>query len=40
VLIDASEGQEIKAVTAGKVVYAEWLRSYGLMMIIDHGQGI
>ena len=39
VLIDANEGQEIKAVTAGKVVYAEWLRSYGLMMIIDHGQG-
>ncbi len=26
VLIDASEGMEIKAVTRGKVVYAEWLR--------------
>ncbi len=39
VLIDANEGLEIKAVTAGKVVYAEWMRSYGLLMIIDHGQG-
>ncbi len=39
VLIDANEGQEIKAVTAGKVVYAEWMRSYGLLMIIDHGNG-
>ncbi|MDD5322051.1 MAG: peptidoglycan DD-metalloendopeptidase family protein [Methylococcales bacterium] len=39
VLIDASEGMEIQAVTRGKVVYAEWLRGYGLLMIIDHGQG-
>jgi len=39
VLIDANEGMEIKAVTAGKVVFAEWLRSYGLLIIIDHGQG-
>jgi septal ring factor EnvC (AmiA/AmiB activator) len=39
VLIDASEGMEIKAVTEGKVVYAEWMRGYGLLTIIDHGQG-
>jgi len=39
VLIDAGEGTEIKAVTRGKVVYAEWLRGYGLLTIIDHGQG-
>ena len=39
VLIDASEGMEIQAVTRGKVVYAEWLRGYGLLTIIDHGQG-
>ena len=31
VLINASEGMEIKAVTRGKVVYAEWLRGYGLL---------
>ena len=39
VLIDANEGLDIKAVTQGKVVFAEWLRSYGLLIIIDHGQG-
>jgi septal ring factor EnvC (AmiA/AmiB activator) len=39
VLINAIEGMEIKAVTRGKIVYAEWLRGYGLLTIIDHGQG-
>lgn len=39
VLIDAGEGAEIHAVTDGKVVYSEWLRGYGLLMIIDHGNG-
>ena len=39
VLIDANEGLDIKAVTQGKVVFSEWLRSYGLLIIIDHGQG-
>lgn len=39
VLIEAGEGTEIHAVTTGKVVYSEWLRGYGLLMIIDHGKG-
>jgi septal ring factor EnvC (AmiA/AmiB activator) len=39
VLIDANEGVDIKSVTRGKVVFAEWLRGYGLLIIIDHGQG-
>ena len=39
VLIDANEGTEIKAVTRGKVAYADELRGYGLLTIIDHGQG-
>lgn len=39
VLIDALEGTEIHAVTTGEVVYAEWLRGYGMLMIIDHGKG-
>lgn len=39
VLIEAGEGTEIHAVTNGKVVYSEWLRGYGLLMIIDHGKG-
>lgn len=39
VLINAKEGTEIRAVTGGKVVYAEWLRGYGLLTIINHGDG-
>lgn len=39
VLIDASEGTEIRAITSGKVVYSDWLRGYGLLIIIDHGNG-
>ena len=39
VLIDAREGTAIRAVTSGKIVYAEWLRGYGLLTIIDHGKG-
>jgi len=39
VLIDAGEGTEIHAVTSGKVVFSDWLRGYGLLIIIDHGKG-
>jgi septal ring factor EnvC (AmiA/AmiB activator) len=35
--IRAAEGAEVKAVAAGKVVYAEWLRGFGNLVIIDHG---
>ncbi|ATG92190.1 peptidase M23 [Methylomonas koyamae] len=39
VVISAREGADIRAVTGGKVVYADWLRGYGLMIIVDHGKG-
>lgn len=39
VLIDADEGTEIRAITSGKVVFADWLRGFGLLIIIDHGKG-
>ncbi len=39
ILIDAGEGTEIHAVTSGKVVFSDWLRGYGLLIIIDHGKG-
>ncbi len=39
VLIDAGEGTEIRAVTSGKIVFSDWLRGYGLLIIIDHGKG-
>jgi septal ring factor EnvC (AmiA/AmiB activator) len=39
ILIGAPEGREVKAVHAGKVVFADWLRGFGLMLILDHGGG-
>ncbi len=39
VLIDAPEGEPVKAISAGNVVFADWLRGYGLLVIIDHGSG-
>ena len=39
VLIDAKEGTEIHTVSRGRVVYADWLRGYGLLVIIEHGKG-
>jgi septal ring factor EnvC (AmiA/AmiB activator) len=39
VLISAPEGQEVKAVYHGRVAFADWLRGFGLLLIIDHGDG-
>lgn len=39
VLIDVKEGADIRAIAAGRIVYADWLRGYGLLTIIDHGKG-
>jgi septal ring factor EnvC (AmiA/AmiB activator) len=32
-------GQEVRAVAAGQVVFADWLRGFGNLLIIDHGKG-
>lgn len=39
VLLAAREGEEVKAVKDGRVVYADWLRGFGLLIVIDHGDG-
>ena len=39
VSIPAREGTEVKAIHHGRVVYADWLRGSGLLMIVDHGDG-
>lgn len=36
--IKASYGTEIKAVYEGKVVFSDWFKGYGYIMIIDHGE--
>ena len=35
----AENKQPVKAVAAGRVVYADWLRGFGNLIIIDHGNG-
>ena len=35
----APEGSDVKAVAPGKVVYADWLRGFGNLIIVDHAHG-
>lgn len=39
VMIHAREGNTVHAVSRGRVAYADWLRGYGLLVILDHGDG-
>jgi septal ring factor EnvC (AmiA/AmiB activator) len=38
-LIAGSAGAQVHAVRAGRVAYADWLKGYGLLLILDHGGG-
>ncbi len=38
-LMRTSEGQTVHAIHHGQVVFADWLRGFGLVIILDHGQG-
>lgn len=37
--IRASAGAEVKSVASGRVVFADWLRGFGNLIIVDHGDG-
>ena len=39
VLIQATEGHLVRAIHPGRVVFADWLRGSGLLVIVDHGDG-
>ncbi|MDO8930809.1 MAG: peptidoglycan DD-metalloendopeptidase family protein [Rhodocyclaceae bacterium] len=39
VYIRAAEGAEVRAVAPGRVVFSDWLRGFGNLMIVDHGNG-
>ena len=39
VYFEAREGAEVTAIHGGRVVFADWLRGFGLLAIIDHGDG-
>jgi septal ring factor EnvC (AmiA/AmiB activator) len=36
--ISGREGSAVKSIHSGRVVFADWLKGYGLLMIIDHGE--
>ncbi|MBE0487715.1 MAG: peptidoglycan DD-metalloendopeptidase family protein [Halomonas sp.] len=40
ILIQAAEGTPIRAVHAGRVVFADWMRGFGNLLIIDHGDQV
>ncbi len=35
--IKAAEGAEVKAVEKGEVIFADWLRGFGNLLVVDHG---
>lgn len=37
--IRAQEGTEVRSVANGRVVFADWLRGFGNLLIVDHGDG-
>ncbi|OGT97784.1 MAG: hypothetical protein A2298_03235 [Gammaproteobacteria bacterium RIFOXYB2_FULL_38_6] len=39
VLIQTPNGQAVYALASGKVIFAHWVTGYGLLLIIDHGNG-
>jgi len=39
VLISAPEGTPVRAVSQGRVAFADWMRGFGLLLILDHGDG-
>lgn len=39
VVIQADAGTPVQAIHHGRVVFADWLRGFGLMIIISHGEG-
>lgn len=38
-LIGAPAGTPVKAVADGRVVFGDWMNGYGLILIVDHGNG-
>jgi len=37
--IRSAEGSEVKAIAGGNVVFADWMRGFGNLLIVDHGDG-
>jgi septal ring factor EnvC (AmiA/AmiB activator) len=38
-IIASDAGMPVRAIAPGRIAYADWLRGFGLLTIIDHGEG-
>jgi murein hydrolase activator len=39
VRLEAREGEDVRAISSGQVIFADWFRNLGLLLIVDHGEG-
>jgi len=39
VMIQTETGNDIRAIAYGRVIFADWLRGFGMLIIVDHGKG-
>ena len=39
IFLQAALGAEVYAISGGRVVFADWLRGFGMLLILDHGSG-
>ncbi|MCU7834126.1 MAG: peptidoglycan DD-metalloendopeptidase family protein [gamma proteobacterium symbiont of Taylorina sp.] len=39
IIISAEDGTAVHSIAHGRIAYSDWLRGYGLIIIIDHGNG-
>lgn len=37
--IEAAGGSEVRSIAAGRVAFADWMKGYGLILIVEHGDG-
>ena len=40
ILLQADEGAEVRAPHPGRVVFADWVRGLGFLMVLDHGENV
>lgn len=39
IVIDGVEGDFVNSIVFGKVLYVDWLCGFGLVVIVDYGEG-
>ena len=39
VVIRSRDGEEVRSISYGRVAFADWLQGFGMLVIVDHGDG-